>query len=154
MNNNSYIDLVINNIKSNYSGITRIGKAFKTDGEPPYIKVFVTDEKHSNIPKEISGVKVEVKVEMESPKACNNGFLSPVVKFLEIIKNERTNKYVKHNLVDRSHMIKKHPFNHDLRAWSGCARVNSRLSIKNFIYVRTDKTEDKELKEIAERILN
>lgn len=73
--------------------------------------------------------------------------------FLEIVKDVRTGYMQSYKLVTKEDMIKRHPFCMDLKGWADGGRLNSRFGLSNtqarFIYVKTDKTEDKELETIA-----
>lgn len=73
--------------------------------------------------------------------------------FLEIIKDARSNRMRSFGLVSKEEMVKKHPFSLDIRGWADGGRMNTRFGIStstaNYLYVKTNKTDMKELEAIA-----
>ena len=73
--------------------------------------------------------------------------------FLEVIKDIRSNHMKSFKLVSFEEMTKKHPYNLDLKGWGDGGRMNSRFGLSNissrFVYVKTEKTDNKELESIA-----
>jgi hypothetical protein len=73
--------------------------------------------------------------------------------FLEIVKDIRNGRMRSHSIVSKKDMIVKHPYCMDLRSWADVGRINSRFGLSNkeasFLYVKTDKTDTKELDQLA-----